>query len=271
MPTFSEVLDLAHTASEALNSLEESAKSRVLSLFAGYENGVVDYGDLRVALLRQANTGFLAAGSVATEHIKSIAESEGIEGLELSVLTSAPVLEHLLRDIRTNLETFRDSDRSSTDLRRLRFRSGLSVQAAVRRGFTENQLAAGEAIQKKGALLRKVWLANFSNHTPCDTCLSLHGTEMDLHEEFPHGGDKSPKVYEGLQGPPRHPNCHCYMLVYVVTLEKTAQIPLAPVVAEEKFMSSLDVRRLPRAVFTAAVTTLRLIAGKLKGVFRGKR
>src|SRR5690606_19117249 len=146
------------------------------------------------------------AGSLANEHIKSLALDYGLARLDTPVLTNAPVLERINHDIVRNLEVFRDSEREETDLRRLRFRVGLSIQLAVRRGFTENQLAAAGELRERGVTLRKMWLANFHNNTPCPCCSALHGQEIPLGAEFPHGDDKDPKTYSGLRGPPRHPN-----------------------------------------------------------------
>jgi hypothetical protein len=271
MTSFSEVLELAKTASDALNALEDASRGRVLSIFSKFENGLITDAQLSTELSNQARVGFVTAASVANEHVKSLAADSGVHGLNPSTISTAPVLDRILTDISKNLDTYQDSDRSDTDLRRLRFRTILSVQAAARKGFTESQLAVAGVLRDQGATLRKVWMANFVNNTPCDTCKALHGTEVSLGAEFPHGGVKAPKTFCGLQGPPRHPNCRCYMLVYLVTLDTAAVIPEVPTLDEHKFMTSKDVRRLPRAVYTAAVTTLRLIAGKLKGALRDRK
>lgn len=271
MTSFSEVLDLARTARDALNALEDTSREHMFSHFGKFENGLMSYGELRVEILRQARAGFLSSGVLANEHIKSLATRASLPEIKLPLLHTAPVLEGVLKDIQKNLEVFRDSERNETSLRRLRFRSWLSVQAAVRRGFTENQLASARALKAQGAALHKVWLANFNNNTPCATCRALHGVEVELEEEFPHGDSKSPRVFFGLFGPHRHPNCKCFMLIFVVTLEDTSFVPEPPIVTEEKFMTSRDVRRLPRAVYRAVLATLRLIAGVLKKAFHVNR
>ncbi len=273
MTTFSDVLDLAQAANVALTSMEEAAKSRTLSNFAALENGTLSYGELRTEVLRQAKNSYLVAGSVAHEHVRAVSETSGLPRFDTPLMSTSPTLDKILDDMVSNLEAYRDSVRGETELRRLRFRTWLSVQAAIQFGFTENQLHSGHALADKGATLKKVWLCNFTDNTPCETCLWLHGREIDLDAEFPHGHqEREPKVYLGtLLGPPRHPNCHCYMLVYVVTLEHNQVIPPAPNIADEKFMSSKDVRKLPRAIYAAAIATYRIIAGKLKGAIRGKR
>jgi hypothetical protein len=272
MTSFSEILDLAKGASGALDALEEISASRVHSAFDQYENKALRAFDLRTEMIRQARAGFESAGILAVQHINDLAARSGIPSSDTptEVLKTAPVLDRIILDMNKNYLTYSSSEKTSTDLRRLRFRVGLGVQAAVRRGFQENQLNAAADLRARGAVMKKIWLANFVNNVPCEDCKGLHGTEIPLSYEFPRGGEKSRKVFHGLQGPPRHPNCHCYMLIYVVTLETAAVVPEMPVLEDQKFMTSKDVRRLPRAVYTAAVTTLRLIAGKLKGALRGK-
>lgn len=273
MTTFTDVLYLAQAANESLTSIEDAAKSRTLSNFAQFENGTMSYLELRRGVLQQAKSSFVVAGSVAHEHMKAISDVSGLPRSDTPLLTQSFVLDSIIDDMTRNLEAFRDSDRGPTELRRLRFRICLSVQAAVQFGFTDNQLHSASAISALGASMKKVWLCNFLGNVPCETCMWLHGREIDLDEEFPHGhSEREPKVYLGkLLGPPRHPNCHCYMLIYVVTLEHNPSVPKAPIVSDEKFMSSRDVRKLPRAVFAAALATYRIIAGKLKGALRGKR
>jgi hypothetical protein len=271
MTSFSEVLDLAKHAADALNAIEVTEHARALSFFGRHQNGFETAAQLRDEMIRQAKAGFAAAGSVAIEHIQGLSVSAGLPSADTPLIISAPVLDRVVSDIVRNFNLYMASNKTETDFRRLQFRTDLSVQAAVRRGFTENQLAAAAVLREQGATLKKIWLANFVDNVPCRDCKSLHGTEVPLSTEFPHGDEKSAKIFHGLQGPPRHPNCHCYMLVYVITLGTIPHVPDVPVVEEEKFMSAKDVRRLPRSVYTAAVTTLRLIAGKLKGAFRGKR
>ena len=271
MTSFSEVLDLAKSASEALNALEATSHARVLSFFTKFENRTLTMTALRSEMSSQTRAGFVTAGSLAVEHVKALAAEAGLHRLDTDILMTNDLLEQVIEDIERNFQSYEDSEQNDTDFRRLRFRVCLSVKTALRRGFTDNQLAAAGVLREQGATLKKIWLANFVNNSPCATCKALHGTEISLSAEFPHGDEKSPKTFHGLQGPPRHPNCHCYMLCYVVTLDTIASIPQPPALDDQKFMTSRDVRRLPRAVYTAAITTLRLIAGKLKGALRGKR
>ena len=267
---FDDLLNLAYSASESLNAVESAQQLRVDSLFSRYQSGLITYGTLRTELIRQAHAGFVAGGSVAAQHISGLIDHQGITGYRApAALEQSPVLDRILSDLVANLEAHRDSARDETSFRRLKFRAGLGIQTAARRGFTENQLAAAHTLAAQGAQMRKMWLCSFTSNTPCASCLKLHGADVAFDEEFDHGDEHAPKIFLGLQGPPRHPNCHCYMVVYLEVPDMSVSIPGTPFKKDEKYMSVKDVRKLPKAVFTAALTTLRLIAGILKGGMRG--
>lgn len=271
MTSFSEVLSLAKTANDALNAVEDAADAHLQSSFVKFQNGYMTLAELRLDMVNHARAGYVSAGTIANNHMMKISMDSSLPAIDTPLMKTSFALSSVIDDISRNIGAFEFSERDATALRRMRFRTALSVQHAVRRGFTENQLASGKALSDAGASINKMWLANFFNNSPCPTCRALHGTELALDEEFDHGNAKSPKTYLGLHGPPRHPNCHCYLLVYVVTLDTVSQAPAAPILEEQKYMHSHDIRKLPRSVYVAALTTLRLIAGLLKGAIRGKR
>ena len=218
MTSFRELLDLSQAASDALNSIEQAAEVRVRDEFRRYGARFIDVSELREEIVKAARGGFLTAGSLGNEYIQRMAEREGVNAPNAALLTKSPALTRIMADITRNFGEFSSSAKDEKALRRVRFRALLSVQTAIRRGYTDNQIAAGEAMTKDGLALRKMWLANFVDNSPCATCASLHGTEVDLKSDFPYGNTKSPKVYEGLPGPSRHPNCHCFLVIYLVTL-----------------------------------------------------
>lgn len=99
-------------------------------------------------------------------------------------------------------------------------RAAASASVAVNRGYTEQQLAAYSALAKAypNLVIKKVWTANFTNNTPCPTCAALHGTAISITEVFVEKqsfGLNPPKIYQDLQGPPRHPNCKCRLTIHV--------------------------------------------------------
>lgn len=120
-------------------------------------------------------------------------------------------------------------------------------------------------LQDFGFHLRKVWLANFVNNTPCDYCRALHGTEAGLHEDFPTG-DNRLKVYGDLKGPPRHPRCRCYLAILIVSLENAFEaLDIEKPTPVPQTMSTDDVKRMPVRVFRAIVKTLQKIVSFVRG------
>lgn len=274
MATQSSLFGLSDSAIRSLDAMESMTKASVFDIFSRYESNVTSYGDLKLELARTVRSSFMASGAVAIAHMNSVLLDQGVELPDRSWSPSerSETLTNLLADVKRNSEAFRDSSRDDVSLRRLRFRSWLSVQTAIRRGFTEGQLEYAKSLAGEDLNIMKVWIANFtSGGVPCAHCRALHGTKVPFNEEFSHGAEGAPKVYGSLMGPNRHPNCRCYLLVYVETDDFSVTVAPAPPANVSGFMSARDVRRLPKAAFTAVVTTLRLIAGKLRGALRGKR
>lgn len=101
----------------------------------------------------------------------------------------------------------------------LGYRSRYSVNVVGTRAAALQQEAAYKQLADlNGVVIKKVWVTRFGPGT-CRTCARLHGTVRDLGKSFPanaiFGGGKTPSVYGGLMGPPRHPNCRCYIALYI--------------------------------------------------------
>ena len=79
-------------------------------------------------------------------------------------------------------------------------------------------LESSRELDDFGFRLRKLWVANFVNNTPCEFCQALHGTEVGLDEDFPTDLNKL-KIYGDLKGPPRHPRCRCRLLILHVRFD----------------------------------------------------
>jgi hypothetical protein len=118
----------------------------------------------------------------------------------------------------------------------LSHRAAAGATVAARKGFTDQQLEAYKvlAAEHPDWQIRKVWVANFVNNDPCPTCAALHGTTLSIDQMFSPEqtfAKKAPKIYQDLQGPPRHPNCKCRLSIIVekaaapIPLEKQAQKP----------------------------------------------
>lgn len=262
MATFSSLVDDALSSGEALRFLEDSALDEVATSFAKNQVGLLPDDRLLAQALAATDSAFLSAGALAQEHMEKILVSEGLEHTA-SKPEVAPVLERFRKDIKRNFATYAESEKTEADFRRLRYRVRLSVQASVRRGFLENQMLVARKLRKKGYAIRKVWMANLSqNHSPCAWCRALHGTQLPLLTEFSKAGLK---VLDHLHGPPRHPNCRCTLLVYVMTLSTTPPAFQSGPAPERRTMTAKQVRQMPRAVFSAVVATLRAISARLRG------
>lgn len=140
-----------------------------------------------------------------------------------------------------------------------------SAGVAAQRGYTDAMIASYTELEDFGYRLRKIWLANFTNNTPCAYCTALHGTEVGLHEEFP-SGDNRLKIYGDLKGPPRHPRCRCYLAILTVTLDNA----LEPLDIEKPrlpatTMTTDEVKRMPNKIFQAVVKTLQRILRAVRG------
>lgn len=274
MATQASLFRLSDSVLQSLDAMERLTKVTVFDAFGRYDANITAYGDLKTELLRAVRASFMSSEALAISHMNSILLEQEVDlpDRAWSPTERNDTVARLLSDVKRNFEVFRDSDRDEVSLRRLRFRAWLSVQTAIRRGFTDQQLAYARYLSEHGHEVKKVWMANFtSGGIPCVHCRTLHGTKLPLDEEFSHGGPDAPKVYGNLQGPNRHPNCRCFLLVFVETDDFTVNVSPAPGADAGGFMSAKDVRRLPRAAFIAVVTTLRLIAGKLRGALRGQR
>jgi hypothetical protein len=166
-------------------------------------------------------------------------------------------------------------------------RAAAGASVAANRGYTEQQLAAYEAIAQEnpGWVVKKVWTANFTNNTPCPTCAALHGTTIEISEVFSdlQSYKKAPGIYQDLAGPPRHVNCKCRLTIHVeqddVPLVKETKGEKSPAAmrtytksrAKEidapKGISSQQIRDMPESEFSSFLKSL---VDKFKKWFKGK-
>jgi hypothetical protein len=142
-------------------------------------------------------------------------------------------------------------------------RSELGASAVAHRAFTDAQMGVFKAAQESnpGLSLLKTWVADLNaEKPPCALCQSLHGTWVELGEEFPHG---NAEVYGGdLQGPPRHPNCRCRVVPHLVTLdEPEPSVPRLP--EEHRAITAAEIRAMSPYRLRAIVAALLALISKL--------
>jgi hypothetical protein len=95
--------------------------------------------------------------------------------------------------------------------RKMAQRVSAAATAAANRGFNEGALVEmQQVIQENPArTILKLWLCTLSANS-CPTCVSLHGTVLQVTEEFTYQTSESGRtVYHNLLTPPRHPACRC--------------------------------------------------------------
>lgn len=99
-------------------------------------------------------------------------------------------------------------------------RAKKSTTTAVQRGMTDAHINSYAKSKQEGKIKwMKMWVATYVNNTPCAECTKLHGTAVAIDSEFPKG---TTPIYKDLQGPPRHVNCKCILVLYPEIVEKPA-------------------------------------------------
>lgn len=262
MASFGEQLRAARQAHLAVSSLELTVRQQIASAFDAWERGEYSAQSIRWRLEAIIRSAYRTSAAVAAAHA---AREADIPGWTPAEVFSTEYLANLLADVRRNLREYKASDRGEAARRRAVLRMQHSAGVAAQRGYTDAMIESYSELEDFGFRLRKVWLANFVNNTPCEYCTALHGTEVGLHEDFPTG-DNRLKTYGDLKGPPRHPRCRCYLAILIVTLENSfealdIETPSSPI----QTMSTDDVKSMPVRVFRAVVKTLQKIISFVRG------
>ena len=263
MPSFSEQITAARAAHDVSSAIEDEARRMVAEIFDAWERGDFTPSSVRYALENVVRRAYRASIAVAAEHTRKQAD---IPGWKPRPRTNTPYLQNLLADVRRNLREFKSSDRDEKARRRAILRMQHSVGVAAQRGYSDALIDSYTELEDFGYRLRKLWAANFVNNVPCPTCRRLHGTEVDLHDDFPSRRDEV-KVYEDLSGPPRHPRCRCVLVILIVRLENVFETPdLEEPTETEDEMDTDQVQALPWLVFAGILKALRLLIKFLTGV-----
>lgn len=260
MANFGDQIEVARTTHIAVRALEAAVRLQVADAFNSWERGEYDETSVRYRLEAIVRSAYRASSAVGLAHISAAA---GVPRWRPHWAprrgpVRSPYLDDLLADVRRNLRDYKASPRAEVDRIRAISRISHSAGVAVSRGKTEAMLrSARELSQDHGFILRKIWLANFVNHTPCDLCAHLHMTEADLDAEFPI--DPRLQVYGDLKGPPLHPRCMCTLVVLFVGLEnhQEADTPVTGDTPEPQTMTTEGVKALPQTFFQQVVKWLR--------------
>lgn len=261
MASFGEQLRAAKAAHQAASALETSVRRQISEIFDQWDVGTHTPQSVRWKLEAVIRSAYRSSAALGSAHV---ARESGLSDWSPAEVFTTEYLTSLIADVRRNLRDFKLSDRGDTARRRAILRMQHSAGVAAQRGYTDSLISGYSELEDFGYRLRKVWLANFINNDPCDYCRSLHGTEVGLHEEFPHGVDL--KVYGNLLGPPRHPRCRCYLAILIVSLENALEaLDIDRPTPAPQTMSTDDVKKMPSKIFTAVVKTLQKVISFVRG------
>lgn len=268
MASIAAQLEAGRISARAASSLEQANRERIAELFDDWDAGRITNRQIRFRLEAVIRGAYRATGALAREHTRRAAELPDWVPADQTFIT--PYLDSLRADVRRNLKEYGAvrGRKSSTpeDIEKARRRALLRVKhsagVATTRGYTDGLIEAHAELEDFGFRLVKVWMANFVNNTPCRYCRALHGTQVGLRETFKaqvSGGTRL-AVYRDLQGPPRHPQCKCYIVILTITLENAFEtIDVDDPEEPEDESSARAVRNLPWAIFRALVAALRAL------------
>ena len=262
MSGFREQLQSAAHAHAAASALEAVVRADITRTFEAWDSGTYNAQTVRYRLERIVRQAYRGSAAVAAEHA---VRQSGIPGWTPAETFNTDYLQNLLEDVRRNLREYKSSDHSEQARRRAVLRMQHSAGVAAQRGYTDQMIDAYSELADFGYRLRKVWLANLINNTPCEHCRALHGTEVGLHENFPTRKNDL-KVYGDLKGPPRHPRCRCYLAILVVSLENALEaLDIENPGPAPQSMTTDEVKAMPNTVFRAVVKTLQRVVSFFRG------
>lgn len=264
MPSFGDQLQAAKEAHLAASSLEERVRREIALIFTAWDQGEYTSQSVRWRLEAVIRSAYRSSAALASAHASRQADIPGWKPVEPF---TSEYLKSLISDIRRNLREYKASSKDDKARRRAVLRMQHGAGVAAQRGYTDSLISAYTELEDFGYRVRKVWLVNLVNNDPCEFCLALHGTEVGLHEEFPHPTLSALKVYGDLKGPPRHPRCRCYLAMLLVSLENAfEELDLERPDRVPDRMTTAEVQSMPSLVWRAVVKTLKkIIAFVVKG------
>lgn len=250
MASFAAQMRLHEASRTATSALEASSRAAIEQAFFDWDSGVLNAVTVRYRLEKIIRDTYRASAAVARQ---VAVEASGIDTWSPDETFSTSYLAALIQDIRNNLRRVKNGDLTREQAIS---RMGHTAGTAAQRGYTDQTISAYTELEGFGFNLRKFWVANFENNTPCPACRRLHGTEVGLHEMF-RTELGEPNIYRDLIGPPRHPRCKCRLFIFVVTVENAFQTPdFEQPQDSPSMMSTDDVKKMPKGVFAAAKATL---------------
>lgn len=263
MASFGEQIEASRVAHLSVRALEQSVRQQVVNAFVAWESGEESAQSIRWRLEAIIRNAYRSAAAVGVAHVSAQA---GIPGWRPVGVFRTDYLDGLIADVRRNLRAYKASKRGDADKRRAVSRVAHSAGVAATRGYTDAVLEANRELEDFGFRLRKVWIANFQNNTPCEFCIALHGTEVDLDESFPTDRNLL-SVYGDLKGPPRHPRCRCRLAILHVQFDnifETLNVD-EPEDVDTETISTDEVQAMDQSLFNFFTRGLRRVIRFLRG------
>jgi hypothetical protein len=263
MASFGEQIEASRVTHLGVRALEQRVREQVEEAWQAWERGEESAQSIRWRLEAIVRSAYRAAAAYGVAHVSA---QSGIPGWRPVGVFNTDYLQGLLADVRRNLREFKASDRGPVARRRAISRIEHSAGVGATRGYTDAVLETNRELKDFGYRLRKLWLANFVNNTPCDFCQALHGTEVALDESFPTDANLL-KVYGDLKGPPRHPRCKCRLVILHVRFDnffERLNIE-TPELADNDTITREEIQAMPRGLFDTFTNGLRKLIGWLKG------
>lgn len=203
------------------------------------------------------------------------AEDLGSRMAEIFVATKAPPNSSNAHYALGQARAARIPDVVERVTRRLAARARASASVLPIRTIAETQLGYYQAFsgQHPGMRLAKRWQT--TSVKPCPACVALNGITIPLHVEFPRflsaaSGFTLPKVYFDLQGPPRHPQCRCKLLLVIEPEdEELIQALNGPVPYAE--MTAEQVREMPLTKYQAFISFIRSVMKVARKLYLRRR
>lgn len=264
MASFGDQIESSRQAHLAVRALEERVRLQIVEVFEAWERGEETAQSVRWRLENVVRSAYRSAAAVGVSHL---AGESGIPGWRPVGVFNTAYLQGLLADVRRNLRDYKASGRTEKDRRRAIFRIKHSAGVGAMRGYTDSVLVSANELRDFGFMVRKFWVANFVNNTPCEFCQALHGMEVPLNANFPTDSNLL-KVYGDLKGPPRHPQCKCRLVILLVRLENLFErlnVDAPPSGATTNTMTTSEIQSLPTGIFSLVTRGLRKIIRFLKG------
>jgi hypothetical protein len=256
--SFREQMRVHEASREATSALEAVSRAKIQQIFTDWENGQLTNQSVRWALEAVIRDAYRSSALVSRQVAQ---QSSGLQDWDSAWVFNNEYLQSLIQDVRRNLRDYKSGTLSRAGaISRIQHSAGVAAQ----RGYTDQAIASYTELEDFGLQLRKYWVANFKNNTPCPYCTKLHGTHVGLHEMFSVETGE-PGVYRDLIGPPRHPNCKCRLFIFTITLDNAFESPdfEQPQSAPE-MMSTDDVKKMPLNIFGAVRASLSAILSFLR-------